>query len=162
MRCLVYAIDYSGQWHGNGCLGSTGLPPSVWVIRVTAYATTHGATWAKRIAKMPAGQARAFLQSCMGMPGSAWLGTEAGRQKQLRRQPPDESGPSALELGEGVAPGEWVRVAGSDVVGWLCVDPSKTSNRYWLMTPDGHGEQWLDEGRVELAAAPGRRRGKTV
>ena len=118
--------------------------------------TTHGATWAKRIAKMPAGQARSFLQSCMGMPGSAWLGTEAGRQKQLRRQPPDESGPSALELGEGVAPGEWVRVAGSDEVGWLCVDPSKTSNRYWLMTPDGHGEQWLDEGRVELAAAPGR------
>ena len=82
VRVQCYAIDYSKRWHGNGCLGEVGLPDHAWVIRVTAYATTSGATWARRISKMKGREAREFLSSCMGLPGSRWLGEEAKQQRR--------------------------------------------------------------------------------
>ena len=166
VRVACYAIDYSGTWHGNGRIGTTPLPPHAWVIRVTAYATTHGATWAKRISKMDPVQACRFLRSCMGMPGSAWLGTMAHAGQTHSEAVGETPETSGLTLGPGVAVGSYVRVVGMQTreakgglptEGWLhCTN----TGHWWLAEPGGKGERWLDTGTVEIAPAPKRSRGQ--
>ena len=78
VRCVCYALDFSKEWHGNPSgEGGRALPPDAWALRCTAYATAHGATWAERIRSMRPSEARHFLRSCMGMPGSLVLGRDA-------------------------------------------------------------------------------------
>ena len=69
---MIYGMDFSVRVHGNPSIRSDErLPSKAWALGVTAYATTHGATWARRVAGMGGKEAREFLSSCMGFPGTA-------------------------------------------------------------------------------------------
>ena len=94
----IYLLDFSKRYHGNP-RASGALPPEAWAFRATPYATTHGATWAERILKLPPLRAELLLRSLARLEGGVKLG--AGSRESF---PSSENESSvAGELVEGQA-----------------------------------------------------------
>ena len=146
VRYMIYGMDFSARLHGNPSLGSSELLPSdAWAIGVTAYATTHGATWARRVAGMEGKEAREFLSSCMGFPGSGELGSESAQGRRARRAEEHvgaglvlRSAPAAPAVGERVrvlsVEGEWQH-------GLFLVEAEK-GGEGWVDWDGGTGTAW--------------------
>jgi len=91
IRVHVYLCDFSFRHHSNPMgqraapdEGPPRLPPSAWAIRVTPYATTHGATWWGRIAKLDAAHRAAVLKSFYQLDGYKPLGRDGHSVETLR------------------------------------------------------------------------------
>jgi hypothetical protein len=78
MRVTIYSTDFSMEYHGNPMRGTdTPLKRDAWAIRLTPYATTHGATWAERVRQMPKERAWQFLGVLAGLTGFTTLPSTA-------------------------------------------------------------------------------------
>ena len=94
----IYLLDFSKRYHGNPS-ASHELPPEAWAFRSTPYATTHGATWAERILKLPPPRARLLLRSLAVLEGGVRLGT-GSRESFPSSENESTAGQEELEEGE--------------------------------------------------------------
>ena len=148
VRYTIYGMDFSSRLHGNPSLAAEEpLPNKAWAMGVTAYGTTHGATWAHRVAAMAPPQAREFLSSCMGFPGSTVLGSESAHGRRIRM------GEEYLESHEGAQPprvpdiGDWVKVLsieGEWMYGTYLVEVGREC-RGWVDWDGGKGTLWWSD-----------------
>jgi hypothetical protein len=154
VRYMIYGMDFSARLHGNpSIVAEELLPPKAWAVGVTAYGTTHGATWARRVAAMAPPVARAFLSSCMGFPGSAVLGSGSAHGLRVRRgeehKQSHEGVATVPEVGDRVKvlsmEGEWMHgiylvEAGKGARGWVDWDGGKGS--LWWSDLEAAGLLW--------------------
>lgn len=165
----IYLLDFSARYHGNP-VPAGALPPKAWALRATPYATVHGATWARRIARMEPRRAALYLRSLAGLEGAVPLNCLEREAKQAgsSSSEPVESTPPSEDTSQSSAAadleGQMVKMAlpkddpiGSHILGLVTGTGSGKDRRYWVEALAGGHWRRLDPSLAEEASPPPRR-----
>ena len=60
LRLYVYSLDFSHRYHGNPTMTDL-IDKDAWGLRLTPYATSHGATWSNRLMNLSPEERKDFF-----------------------------------------------------------------------------------------------------